>query len=121
MKYCPRCGAKNEDNALFCTNCGASLEGNADASLKAEPVKNTVPSSNESTKSRGLATILCAVFYCTGLAGLHRFYAGKIGTGILWLLTAGLFGIGQLIDLIMLLCGSFEDSDGNPLKSWDIN
>lgn len=39
MKYCPRCGAKNEDNALFCTNCGASLEGNADVSIKAEPVK----------------------------------------------------------------------------------
>lgn len=72
-------------------------------------------------KTRGLATILCALFYCTGVAGIHRFYAGKIGTGVLWLLTFGLFGIGQLVDIIMILCGSFEDIDGNVLSNWNID
>lgn len=37
-----------------------------------------------------------------GLCGVHRFYLRKPGTGILWLLTFGLLGIGQLVDLVRL-------------------
>ncbi len=52
------------------------------------------------------------------LAGLQRFYVGKIGTGILWFLTGGLFGIGQIIDVILICLGQFEDRYDLPLVIW---
>lgn len=70
----------------------------------------------ESSKSRLVALLLC-IF--VGSLGIHRFYAGKTGTGILWLLTLGLCGIGTLVDLIMIIVGSFTDSDGNAITNWN--
>ena len=62
-------------------------------------VNNVVHSGKE--KNKWVAFLLCLFL---GLIGAHRFYEGKIGTGILYLFTAGLFGIGALIDLIVILC-----------------
>lgn len=50
--------------------------------------------------------------------GLHRFYVGKVGTGIVWFFTLGLFVVGQLIDIIMILSGQFEDKNGLPVVNW---
>jgi len=75
------------------------------------------PRHNVSTRLR-LWTMLLALGGFLGPCGLHRFYAGKIGTGVLWLVTFGLFYIGQIIDIIMIACGLFEDRDGKPIVVW---
>ncbi len=62
-----------------------------------------------------VATILLCFFL--GGFGAHRFYVGKIGTGILQLLTLGGLGIWVLIDFIMILVGKFTDAQGNVIKN----
>ena len=65
-----------------------------------------------STKSKTVALLL-AIFF--GWIGAHKFYVGKIGMGILYLLTCGLFGIGTLVDIVQICLGKFTDKLGLPL------
>lgn len=68
-----------------------------------------------SDKKRLPVMLLCLFF---GFLGVHRFYVGKIGTGIVWLLTGGFFGIGCTVDLIMIIIGSFTDMEGRKIETW---
>lgn len=68
-----------------------------------------------SPKSRLVALLLCLLF---GVFGIHRFYVGKIGTGILMLITIGGFGIWAVIDLILIIIGSFKDKAGLVVFRW---
>ncbi len=68
-----------------------------------------------SPKKRLVALLLC---FFLGVLGVHRFYVGKVGTGILWLVTLGVLGIGALVDLIMIIIGSFKDNEGRVLEEW---
>lgn len=69
----------------------------------------------KSKKSNVVALILC--IFLGGL-GVHRFYVGKIGTGIAMVLTLGGLGIWVLFDFVMICMSKFTDQDGNAL-SWD--
>ena len=66
-----------------------------------------------SGKSQIVALILCLLF---GMLGVHYFYVGKIGMGLLYLFTGGLFGIGWIVDIIRIIAGIFRDKDGFYLR-----
>jgi TM2 domain-containing membrane protein YozV len=52
--------------------------------------------------STGTAYLMWMGGLFCGLCGLHRFYVNKPLTGLLWVFTLGLLGVGQLIDLILI-------------------
>jgi len=98
MIHCTTCGEQIAANAATCVKCGAP---------------NALAQEGISTKSMVPAALLC--FFLGGF-GIHRFYVGKIGTGILMILTFGGLGIWTLIDFVMILIGSFRDKQGLPLR-----
>ena len=137
---CPNCGAKLEtDGSLkkaFCQYCGTALLvdhekrnmewDNAEEAgyqfergrMKAqqEAYQQSYPYDNYSAysdKDRVTALLLC---FFLGIFGAHHFYAGRTGMGLLYLFTAGLFGIGWLVDIILIACGSFKDRWGRYIK-----
>ena len=85
--------------------------------LNGEAVKDyvapEVPVGAEAPKDWLITLLLC--LFCGGI-GIHRYYVGKIGTGILYTLTLGIFGIGTLVDLIKIVIGKFTDKNSNYIQ-----
>lgn len=98
MMYCRACGAQVHSTAQACPGCGATQQ-----------------SASQSAKRILPAALLCFFF---GFLGVHRFYVGKVGTGVLQMFTFGGLGIWALIDFIMIVVGSFRDGNGNVIDSW---
>ncbi len=108
MKYCRDCGAQILDNAEICPKCGCRQLFPGGYSYDSPP----------SPKSRLCALLLCLFF---GLFGVHRFYAGRIGSGIAMIFLGWMtLGIWPLVDLILIACGSFRDGDGLKIRLWDV-
>lgn len=109
-KFCKHCGAKIPEDAVICTACGRQVEemnkGAAQPSIvinNANTNTNTNMNMNgmmKTPKNKWVALLLC---FFLGYFGAHKFYEGRIGLGILYLFTGGLFLIGTFIDFIALL------------------
>ncbi len=81
-----------------------------------EKNEKTVQDASMEISDKGFVPTALLAFFL-GPLGAHRFYVGKIGTGLLMLVTFGGLGIWALIDFIMIIVGSFKDKEGRPVKN----
>lgn len=84
-------------------------------SFAAPPLSTQWRDEDESEYTRLPVFVLCIFL---GWIGLHRFYVGKIGTGLLQLITLGGLGLWTLYDLIVIVLGTFTDADGRKIVRW---
>jgi TM2 domain-containing membrane protein YozV len=71
----------------------------------------SVPAAQRPTSPKSKAVVLPLCIFL-GVLGVHRYYVGKIGTGVIWTLTAGFFGIGWIVDIFTVALGGFYDVNG---------
>jgi len=123
-RNCPSCGAPSTGEK--CEYCGALIPmAPKDKSLpiivgsvQTEPLSagNKYPLGYQPKDKT--TTLILAIFL--GYFGVHRFYVGKVGTGILMFFVVvcslGVGWIWTLIDIIMIATDSFKDSNGYPLS-----
>jgi TM2 domain-containing membrane protein YozV len=142
--FCSSCGKELIGGGVFCPSCGAAVRPAAAAAPPpsayapppAAPAREVnininqgqpaappppvyaapaAPVMGPSPKSRTVVTILA---WFLGSLGVHRFYLGKVGTGIAMLFTVGGLGIWQLIDFIMAVAGKMKDKQGRVISNW---
>ena len=116
QKFCKHCGGRISDAAVICPLCGCQVEEIRQAQQPNIVINNSNQNTNTNVnanvnsdsavyrgrmKDKWVAFFLC---FFLGYFGAHKFYEGKIGMGLLYLFSAGLFGIGWLIDCVVLLC-----------------
>lgn len=117
VKYCKHCGAVIASDCVVCPKCGRQVEElQREQAQAAQPqivINNSNNNSNVNTnmnggpvvvmgraKNKWVALLLCIFL---GYLGIHKFYEGRVGWGLLYLFTVGLGGIGWIIDCIILL------------------
>lgn len=114
MKFCKFCGEKIPEDSVVCIKCGRQVENqqnsggitinNASSSSASSSSSATATEIDKNEKKpkridKNTALILCALL---GWCGGHKFYEGKPGMGLLYLLTMGLFCIGWIADIIII-------------------
>ena len=99
--YCPCCGKDLPKGYQHCDACGTEINTSSDDFGIVYK-----------RKKKWTTFFLCLFL---GWFGIHRFYVGKTGTGILWAMTFGCFYFGWIIDCITILAGRFKDGNNFPL------
>ncbi len=112
--YCQKCGKELPDQAAFCPACGQPVPGTSRPAALGPGYAVEKPVSPYSR----LAALLLCIF--VGVLGVHRFYVGKIGTGVAMIFTLGGLGIWALIDFIMIVVGSFRDINAKYVLDWQV-
>ena len=109
-KFCEHCGEKIAIDAVICPKCGKQVEKlKTEQNSSPQVVINNTNNNNVGVGhnaqpkecDKWIAFLLC---FFLGVFGAHKFYEEKIGLGILYIFTVGLFGIGWFIDVIVILC-----------------
>ncbi len=118
-EFCPNCGARPLAGNSFCQNCGAPVTPLAEICVKCGARILKTVEANISPKSRLTATLLCALPSMIGVNGVHRFYLGKIGTGLAMLFTLGGLYVWTIIDFVYAVSGQMKDSEGKLVKRWE--
>ncbi len=95
------------------SNNSYNQDDNQYMNQQCQTYQQSIQHQNNSCKSELVAFLL---WWFLGVWGAHHFYVGKIGIGIIWILTGGCFGIGNLIDFIHFFNGTFTDKDGQTLN-----
>lgn len=107
-KFCKHCGETIPDDAVICPKCGRQVE---EIKSTDEPKQIVINNNNSAvanatavatgsygrSRNKWVALLLCIFTFCG-----HKFYEGQIGMGLIYLFTAGLFGVGWIIDIISL-------------------
>jgi TM2 domain-containing membrane protein YozV len=122
---CKNCGALVNSEQKYCEYCGGEIEHPKPQNViinnynyttnNSYNTNRTVAQTNYkqcSNKNWVVALVLCVVF---GIFGFHKFYVGKTGMGIIYLFTGGLFCIGWIVDIILIVTDKFTDKYGLPL------
>lgn len=97
---CHACGRAIDAEAVVCTGCGVMQ-----------------PAAKALDADRKILPVFLLAFLL-GPFGAHRFFVGKLGTGLLMLFTLGGLGLWVLVDLVLIITGNFSDKEGNRITEW---
>lgn len=136
---CSGCGAQLSEGARFCSYCGTEAAASSLSSFSAEKAAAAAvqhihihhhhyedePQVIEKVVEQVVyerpvcsprnRVVLLVLYFMLGVFGAHKFYAGRMGMGFLYLFTGGIFGIGLFCDFFSILLGTPKDAQGLPI------